>query len=49
MRNVSQKDSKTWASFRNIDVCIDQKKILSNINIDLNYGENIYVLMPMRV
>ena len=46
MRNFSQKDSKTWASFRNIDVCIDQKKILSNINIDLNYGENTVILGP---
>ena len=46
MRNISQKDSKTWASFRNIDVCIDQKKILSNINIDLNYGENTVILGP---
>ena len=46
MRNVSQKDSKTWASFRNIDVCIDQKKILSNINIDLKYGENTVILGP---
>ena len=46
MRNVSQKDSKPWASFRNIDVCIDQKKILSNISIDLNYGENTVILGP---
>ena len=42
----AQKDSGIWASFRNIDVCIDQKKILSNININLNYGENIVILGP---
>ncbi len=41
-----QKDLKNWASFKNINVSIDQKKILSNINIDLNYGENIVILGP---
>ena len=46
MRDISQKDFITWASFRNIDVCIDQKKILSNIDIDLNYGENTVILGP---
>jgi len=46
MRINSQKDISPWASFRKIDVYIDQKKILSNINIDLNYGENIVILGP---
>ena len=46
MRINSQKDLISWASFRNIDVYIDQKKILSDINIDLNYGENSVILGP---
>jgi len=41
-----QENSNCWASFKNINVCIDQKKILSNININLNYGENIVILGP---
>jgi len=46
MRKELKKDLVTWASLRNIDVCIDKKKILSNININLNYGENILILGP---
>tara|TARA_Y100001968_G_scaffold317545_1_gene346718 strand:+ start:185 stop:997 length:813 start_codon:yes stop_codon:yes gene_type:complete len=46
MRLNSQTDKISWASCKNIDVIIDQKKILSNININLNYGENIVVLGP---
>ena len=42
----TQKDFSTWASFKNIDVCINQKKILSDININLNYGENTVILGP---
>ena len=42
MRN----DSITWASFKNINVYIDQKKILSNLNLKLNFGENIVILGP---
>ena len=42
----SREDLKTWASFKNISVYLDQKKILSNININLNYGENILILGP---
>ena len=42
----SQKDLKTWASFKKVNVSIDQKVILSNINTDLNYGENIVILGP---
>ena len=46
MRIDSQKDLISWASFSNINVYIDQIKILSNINIDLNYGENTVLLGP---
>ena len=46
MRIDSQKDLKSWASFRNIDAYIDKTKILSNININLNYGENTLILGP---
>ena len=41
-----QKDINCWASLRNVNVCIDKKEILSNINIDLNYGENTVILGP---
>tara|TARA_B100000965_G_scaffold402848_1_gene429688 strand:- start:1134 stop:1949 length:816 start_codon:yes stop_codon:yes gene_type:complete len=40
------KNLRTWASLKNIDVCINKKKILSNINIDLNYGENTVIIGP---
>jgi len=46
MKERTQKDLSTWASFKNIDVCINNKKILSDININLNYGENIVILGP---
>jgi len=46
MRIDSQEDLKQWASFKNIDVLIEQKQILSNININLNYGENTLLLGP---
>ena len=46
MRIDSQKELISWASLRNINVCIDQKKILSNININLYYGENTVILGP---
>ena len=46
MRSNSQKDLINWASLRNIDVFIEQKQILSNINIDLSFGENIAILGP---
>ena len=42
----SQKDLRNWASLKNINVYFDQKKALSNININLNYGENILILGP---
>ena len=41
-----QTDKRIWASFKNIDVAIDQKIILSRINLNLNYGENIVILGP---
>ena len=46
MKNESRNDLISWASLRNIDVYIDNKKILSNININLNYGENTLILGP---
>ncbi len=36
----------SWANFKNINVYIEQKKILSNINVNLNYGDNILILGP---
>mgnify|MGYP001305816012 CR=1 FL=1 len=41
-----QPDLRTWASMKNINVYIDKKKILSNINIKLKYGENTVILGP---
>ena len=41
-----QEELLTWASLRNINVYIDQKRILSNINLKLNFGENIVILGP---
>ncbi len=46
MRIVSQKNTRVWASFKNIDVYIDQKKILSDINLNLNSGDNMVILGP---
>ena len=46
MRIDSQKDLSTWASLKHIDVHIDQKIILSDINLNLNYGDNIVILGP---
>ena len=42
----SNKDCLSWAILKNINVTIDNKPILSNININLNYGENIVILGP---
>ncbi|MBW3041815.1 ABC transporter ATP-binding protein [Prochlorococcus marinus] len=36
----------SWAQVKNLNVMIDQKIILSNININLNFGENILILGP---
>ncbi len=46
MKDESQKDSINWASLKNINVYIDQNKILSDINIKFSYGENILILGP---
>ena len=46
MRLDSQKKLTCWADFKNINVYIDQKEVLSNINISLNYGENTLILGP---
>jgi len=44
MRNNSLTEFNCWAHLKNINVDIDQKKVLSNINIRLNYGENTVIL-----
>ena len=46
MNIKSKKDLTSWAYLKNINVYFDQKKILSNINLNLNYGENILILGP---
>ena len=46
MRDKSQKDLINWASLKNINVYIDQNKVLSDININLSYGQNILILGP---
>ena len=46
MSDVSPNDKLNWASLKNINVYIDQKKVLSDININLRYGENILILGP---
>ena len=42
----SKKDLGSWAILKNLYVYINDKKILSNISINLRYGENILVLGP---
>ena len=42
----SKNDLKSWADLKNINVYINKKKILSDINIKLNYGENTVILGP---
>jgi len=46
MVSSSKGKPRTWAQFKNINVKIDQKKILSDININIKYGENILILGP---
>ena len=46
MRFDSQKKLKSWADLKNINVYIDQKEVLSNINISLNHNENTLILGP---
>ena len=46
MRVESQKQLSSWADLTNINVYIDQKEVLSNINISLYHGENTLILGP---
>tara|TARA_B100000214_G_scaffold371752_1_gene348732 strand:+ start:241 stop:1053 length:813 start_codon:yes stop_codon:yes gene_type:complete len=46
MNGKSREDLISWANLKNVNVYIDQNKILSNINININYGENILILGP---
>lgn len=46
MRYDSQNEIKSWASLNNINVYVDEKEILSNININLRYGEITLILGP---
>ena len=46
MNDESLKDRIIWAGLKNINVYFDQNKILSDINVNLRYGENILILGP---
>ena len=46
MRIYSREDIRTWASFKNINLYINEKKILSDLNINFNYGENTVIMGP---
>ncbi len=46
MRDDSQKELISWASFKNINVHIDNNQILSDINTNFYYGENILIIGP---
>ena len=46
MEIQEKKELINWASLKNTNVYIHQKKILSNININLSYGENTLILGP---
>ena len=46
MRNYSQKEPSNWANLKNVNVYYDQNKVLSDISINLSYGENILLLGP---
>ncbi len=46
MIDDSQKYLVKWATLKNINVYIDQNKILSDININFHYGENVLILGP---
>ena len=46
IEETNNKELKVWADLKNIDVIIDKKLVLSNINIKLRYGENILILGP---
>ena len=42
----SERKLITWARLKNLNVKVDKKEILSNINININFGENILILGP---
>ena len=44
--NTDSNNQSIWAEFKNLDVFINQSKILSKVNINLKYGENIVILGP---
>ena len=46
MRFDSQKKLNCWAELKNINVYIDKKEVLSNINVSLNDDENTLILGP---
>ena len=41
-----KKELSAWAQLENLDVKINKKKILSEINLNFNFGENILILGP---
>ncbi len=46
MENKKKEDSITWASFKNLNVWVGKRQILSNISIHIKFGENIVILGP---
>jgi len=42
----SKKNITSWVEFRNINVYLDNKRILNNINVNIKYGENVLILGP---
>ena len=46
MKIKSKSELIPWAQFKNLNVRVDQKNILENINLNFNYGENVLILGP---
>ncbi len=46
IKDSNKKDTTTWAQFKDINVFINQRKILENINTTFKYGQNIVILGP---
>tara|TARA_Y100001968_G_scaffold328305_1_gene375200 strand:+ start:298 stop:1110 length:813 start_codon:yes stop_codon:yes gene_type:complete len=46
MKITLSSELRPWAQLENIQVIINQNKILSNININLYFGDNILILGP---
>ena len=46
MQNQYNKDKIIWASLNNLNVKIEEKSILKDININLKLGENVLILGP---